>query len=126
MYEELNQLRHVEIENKYRLKTWDTGKVDSMGKYIVGYSFTRVSDGVVIFTGEDFHCSPCHAIDSNEVLRSILGFLTLRPGDTDAEYFSEYNRVQMDFAENEAEYLQAWAMDDEEVLDYYNFIEIDE
>jgi hypothetical protein len=119
-----NILRHVEFENKYRLLTWDTNKTDSMGKYKVGYQFYKADTGEVIFSGEDFCCSPLHAIDSNECLRSLMTFITLRPGDTDKEYFENYTPEQMEFAENEAEYLSMWALEDDEVLEYYNNIEV--
>ena len=119
-----NILRHVEFENKFRLLTWDTNKTDSMGKNIVGYQFYKVDTGEVIFSGEDFCCSPLHAIDSNECLRSLMTFITLRPGDTDKEYFENYTPEQMEFAENEAEYLSMWALEDDEVLEYYNNIEV--
>lgn len=34
-------------------------------------------------------CAPGTPIDSDECLRNILGFLTLRPGNTDPDYFDE-------------------------------------
>jgi hypothetical protein len=58
-----------------------------------------------LFEGEDFACSPCHAIDSDECIASLMGFLTLRPGDTDAEYFESYTPQQIDYCEQHAEAL---------------------
>jgi hypothetical protein len=65
----------------------------------------------VIFEGEDFSCSPMIAIDSDDSLRSLLGFLTLKPGDTDRDYFDDYTPEQLAFAENEAESLSIWALE---------------
>lgn len=100
----------------FRLTTWDTGRTDSMGKTRIGY---RLSMGAardqnvvgnpavwtVLFEGEDFSCSPLHAIDSDECIAGIMGFLTLRPGDTDAEYFADYTPAQIEYCEQWAESL---------------------
>lgn len=59
----------------------------------------------VLFEGEDLGCSPMHAIDSDESVAALMGFLTLRPGDTDAEYFENYTPEQMEFCQQHAESL---------------------
>lgn len=100
-------LRHIRLtagDNAYELKTYDIGKTDSMGKYMVGYELAGPNG--LLFEGEDFACSPMHAIDSDESVAGLLGFLTLRPGDTDADYFAEYTPEQMAFARGDAEQLQ--------------------
>ena len=108
---EERQLRDVDVGG-YRLRTWDAWRSDRDGKYIVGYEFTR-PDGHVLFHGEDFACSPLHAIDSDECLRGILTFLTLRRGDTDADYFEGYTPEQREFTETDAEELSLWSMAEE-------------
>lgn len=62
---------------------------------------------------DDFHASPCHAIDSDEPLRSLLGFLTLRPGDTDSEYFANYTPRQWEFVNSDAEYISWFSLEPE-------------
>lgn len=42
---------------------------------------------------------------------ALLGFLALRPGDTDAEYFERYTPEQLDFAAEHGDELQIWAME---------------
>jgi hypothetical protein len=54
-----------------------------------------------------------NGIDSDESVRALLSFLTLRPGDTDAEYFENYTQEQLDFANEHAEMLSMYAIDDE-------------
>jgi hypothetical protein len=54
--------------------------------------------GTVLFRGEDFGASPLHADDSDETLRALLGFLALRPGDTDRDFFDDYSAEQLEFA----------------------------
>lgn len=85
---------------RYHLRLYDTHKRDAFGKAILAYRFAD-GDGA-IFEGDDFHCSPLHAIDSRETAMALMGFLTLRPGDTDAEYFENYTPRQMVFANSYA------------------------
>ena len=104
-------LRDVILDG-YRLTTWATPKTDWRGQTRIGYQFSS-PDGAVIFEGEDFSGSPMHADDSDETLRALLSFLTLRPGDTDREYFDSYTPEQMAFAQGPAEGLSLWAMDED-------------
>jgi hypothetical protein len=104
----------------YRLYLYDTNKTDSRGRsqlaykfvrYVVGYAKGRgkklkpATQAQIIFQGDDFYSSPMHAIDSDETVKSLMTFITLRPGDTDREYFQNYNQEQLLFAQNEAEYV---------------------
>ena len=75
----------------------------------LGYRLNQVDGNRrwTLFEGEDFGCSPLHAIDSDETIAALLGFLTLRPGDTDSEYFADYTPRQLEFCDQHAEAL-AW------------------
>ena len=88
---------------RFDLTLFDTHRSDSDGKAILAYVLRQ--DGKELFRGEDFHCSPLHGIDSDATVASLMGFLTLRPGDTDAEYFTAYNEAQLTFAADHAEAL---------------------
>jgi hypothetical protein len=103
-------LRHVEIDHRYRLLLWDTYRCDRYGKSTLGYAFSTAG-GEVIFCGEDFGAPMGDVVDSDATLRSLLGFLTLRPGDTDAEYFADYTEAQHAFARSDAEEISMWAME---------------
>lgn len=96
----------------FYLVTWDTNRVNSMGKYLLGYRLTMRDKGklTLLFKGEDFGCSPLHAIDSDETIVAIMGFLTLRPGDTDDEYFLDYTKKQLDYCSQHAEALAGEVM----------------
>lgn len=104
-----NFLRHVILRapgGRYDLRTWDSGRTDSMGKTMLRYEF-RDHRGYILFSGSDFGCSPMKAIDSDEAVGALLGFLTLRPGDTDRDYFESYTPEQWDFANSsDCEFLQ--------------------
>src|SRR5579864_2603979 len=85
------------------LTTWDTGRRDEYRKHILAY---RLSMGdVVLFEGDDYHPSPGWALDANETIACLMGFLTLKPGDTDEEYFAEYTPQQLDYCARYAEAL---------------------
>lgn len=93
-------LRHVRLETGHTLRTWDTGRTRGAGMMArtrIGYELAD-PDGVVLFAGDDFTSSPMHADDSDEALRTLCGFLFLRPGDTGREYFDGYSAAQMAFA----------------------------
>lgn len=93
----------------FTLETAVTGRTIS-GKDRISYRLKLHENGKtrVIFQGDDFGASPLHAIDSDETCAALLGFLTLRPGDTDKEYFENYTPEQMEFAETHAEALLAY------------------
>jgi len=98
-------LRHVRLETGHTLRTFDTGRTDGRGRTCIGYEL-NAPDGARLFHGTAFRCSPLHADDSDEALRALLGFLTLRHGDTDREYFAGYTAAQEAFAaSSECEYL---------------------
>lgn len=85
-------------EDGFRLELYDTFRSDSMGKSILAY---ELYDGdELIFEGEDYHCSPLHSIDGDDALAGLLCFLSLRPGDTDSEYFESYTPRQREWAES--------------------------
>lgn len=91
---------------KYQLWMWDTGRHDHRGQPYIRYDFIGPNRRS-IFAGEDFAGSPMNAIDSDEAVAALLNFLTLRPGDTDRDYFDKYTADQTAFAESsDAEYLQ--------------------
>ena len=75
----------------------------------VGYRF--YCNDTLVFEGNDYRPSPMWAYDSAEALFGLLGFLSLKPGDTDDEYFEKYNREQMQFAETFAEDLSLCVCD---------------
>jgi hypothetical protein len=103
-------LRHVEFDG-YRLMLWDTFDRDDGGRHALGYVMWD-RDGNVLFDGKDYSVGCFTCIDSDEAVRGLIGFLTLRPGDTDDEYFEKYTRRQMEWAKAEAGYVSMWAEDD--------------
>lgn len=85
----------------FTLRMFYTGMLGEYGKQAIGYRL--VSQGKVIFEGRDYYAH-CDAA-SNAAVEGIMGFLTLKPGDTDPEYFAKYTPEQTAFAEQHAEHL---------------------
>ena len=105
-------LRRVRLEalreRAFILEVWATDRTDRRGQTVLGYELTD-PEGETVFEGEDFAGSPLHADDSDETLRALLGFLTLRPGDTDSDYFEDYTERQKRFCDEDAESLALYA-----------------
>lgn len=78
----------------------------------IGYEFRMRTAGAstLLFSGDDFRPSPLHSVDGDEAVEALMSFLTLRKGDTDAEYFTNYTQEQLDFSEEHAETLSADVM----------------
>lgn len=97
----------------FALTLWYTGKLDRRGCDVLGYRLTMSERGrrVELFRGEDFGPSPLHSIDGDETVASLMGFLTLRPGDTDREYFENYTPAQLAYCEQHAEALAVEVLD---------------
>lgn len=96
----------------FTLTTFDTGRTQTnVGTrpthYTLGYELRMHENGrtVVLFKGEDYGCPMHSVVDSDECVRGILGFLTLRPGDTDADYFAAYTPDQLAYCAAHAEAL---------------------
>jgi hypothetical protein len=67
-----------------------------------------------IFSGDDFDPGPLR-ISPAQLVADLLGFLTLRPGDTDEEYFEKYTAEQLAWCQSaEAEELKLFAEEPEE------------
>lgn len=98
----------------FDLRMWDTGKTDERGGSILGYTLSirahKGAKAILLFTGTDYHPSPCVAIDSDESVAGLMTFLTLRPGDTDSEHFEGYTPGQLAYCENHAETLSCEVM----------------
>lgn len=89
----------------FKLDLYETGRISRQGKWNIAYRLR--SKGETIFEGSNFYCSPMHAIDSDECVKGIMTFLTLRPGYTDREYFDNYTSEQLVFCSKHAEALSA-------------------
>jgi hypothetical protein len=102
-------LRDVQVED-HRLILWETGRRDSMGRTYLAYRLLDAT-GRTIFEGQDFSPGMATCIDSDDAVRGILGFLTLKDGDTDSEYFDSYTPEQLAWRDEHAERLYLYGLD---------------
>jgi hypothetical protein len=100
----------------FTLELWDGGErwEGSFRRQYVFYRLTMREPGkasVVLFSGHDIGLPMFqrNAIDSDETVASVLGWLTLKPGDTDADFFASYTPAQLAFASEHAESLSCYA-----------------
>jgi hypothetical protein len=105
-------------EDGFRLDLWDTGRTDSIGKTLLRYAlfdeeWQRIDPPErrgLIFEGEDFAVGMSTPIDSDAAVGSLLGFLSLRPGDVESEYFEGYTASQIEWRDARAEELSFAAL----------------
>lgn len=85
---------------------------NSWGTDGVSYTLDMRAGGrtVRLFAGADFFPGAFVCPDSDDAIRSLMSFLTLRQGDTDEEYFANYTQDQIDFCSNHAEALDCEVM----------------
>lgn len=97
----------VGVGPTFRLQMWDARSTDNRGVTTIRYRLTMTEGGkrTVLFDAADYHGSPSHADDSDANVAGLMGFLTLRPGDTDQEYFDSYTPEQLAYAGSHAESL---------------------
>jgi hypothetical protein len=99
------------------LRTWEVDPF-RLELYLNGTNWGRVRlayqlyDGCeLIFSGDDFYPSPAHVYDGDEAVAGLLGFLALKPGDTDREYLDAYTQRQLDWVADRAEALALAALE---------------
>ena len=59
----------------------------------------------VIFCSSNINIPTWYSITSDYAVKTVIGWLTLKPGDTDEEYFSSYTPEQLEFCKKHAENL---------------------
>lgn len=120
-------------EGPFRLFVWESeqgwNKPQTRIKYIFqfydqNYEFShrieywpRHEQWTTIFSGEDFGLAPQHDPDSDTCIAALLSFLSLRPGDTDRDYFANYTSRQLSFAQTYGETLSVYALALEEEIE---------
>lgn len=83
---------------------------DNTGRIVWHYVLER--DGKTIFEGDDLSTGAFVDSDPAEVARTLLGFLTLQPGDVESDYFDHYTTAQVEWRDEYAEELSLYAIDE--------------
>ncbi|WP_182899784.1 hypothetical protein [Microbispora sp. H10830] len=101
-----------QIDTDHLLEVEAAGRTDE-GRIRWRYRLSRRRR--TIFAGSDI-CSGVGAVltpgELISAARTVLHYLTLRPGDTDADYFDSYTRGQVEWRDRYAEELSIYAMDE--------------
>lgn len=76
----------------------------------------ELKDGdTVLFSGNDLAPAPGFELSHRVVVSDVIGFLTLKKGDTDPEFFDNYTPDQMEWTRSDrCEELQMLGLDIEE------------
>lgn len=91
----LRRIRTRTVGGIVTVSVYDAGPTEA-GRHRIGYVCER--DHTEIFRGADIGVPAGRAVDSDYVVAAVTDFLSLRPGDTDPEFFDDYNEAQSDFA----------------------------
>lgn len=83
------------------------------------YGYELRYKGTPIFQGSDYSPSPLHGPYSRESIANLLGFLSVKPGDVDPEYFKDYTPDQMRFVTEHGEELSVHVWDQEALVNSY-------
>ena len=70
----------------------------------IGYRFYHHDE--LIFEGDDIAVPAGQSLDGDQTVRGVLGYLALRPGDVEADYFAGYTPAQLAWRDEHAEALQ--------------------
>lgn len=84
--------------------------------YDVDYAI-ETGDASVVFEGTDYGVPSGQTIDGDRAVEGILGFLSLRPGDTDDEFFAGDTDRQTAWRIARGEHLGIYAQDGEVLPD---------
>lgn len=95
---------------RFTLHLYDVNATDSAGRYGVGYRLLMGREVVFECLNSEGCAYGHHSVDGDAAVRNVMGWLTLRPGDTDAEYFAAYTPEQLEFCSSHAEALQSEVM----------------
>jgi len=103
----------------FRVEVWDTHQDKEPNHWQLAYRFYDC--GKLIFEGTDFGCPKHQAVDSDWAVTELLCWMSLRPGDTDSEYFDRYTEAQMEWCRaDRCEWLSCYANDLRDMLDAFD------
>lgn len=99
------------IIGDFTLKLGDFSHFKGDRKY---YNYVLLRNDEVLFSGNDYSPSPMGDIKDVSHLIDLLGCLTVGIGDTDNDFFKDYNSEQMEFAKEfneDREFLSSFVSD---------------
>lgn len=94
-----NELKNIKLTNNESLLRFQWDGIDCIMYWNGGenISYTFSVDGVELDRGNDFRPSPMKPIEDIESIISLLGFMCVRPGDTDKDYFKDHTTQHLEW-----------------------------
>jgi hypothetical protein len=97
----MRKFKFQTVDGEYTVTLKENGRRAKTGQKLTDYQLIA-PDGTVVFSGDDLGCSPMNNTELKGNAIALLGFLTLKPGDTDDDYFKDYTPAQLAWCESTA------------------------
>jgi hypothetical protein len=94
----------------FTLHLYDINATDSAGRYGVGFEFKMGRTVLFSALTAEVCAYGHHSVDGDDAVKNVMGWITLKPGDTDSEFFANYTPEQLEFAAAHAETLDMEVM----------------
>jgi hypothetical protein len=92
-------------DSHFKVELFDCGPTDEdLSRTCIGYRFYDHfydHNGPPIFEGDDYQVAACTPPASHAAVLGLLHFLSLKPGDTDDEYFQSYTERQLGWRDSQ-------------------------
>lgn len=101
------------LDDDHTLEIAPSGRTDDDR---IRWSYRLAKGNRTIFAGSDIGSPAGARFDTEQLIagaRAVLSFLTLQPGDTDADHFDDYTPEQLGWCDAHAAALSVLAMDDQ-------------
>jgi hypothetical protein len=102
-------LRHVQFDD-FELLMWETGQRRGDTEFI---AFKLLHEGAEVLNSNavglpGWHPRLGYAIDSDRMVRSVIDWCAVKPGDTDIDYFEKYTEEQIEWVQSHSDELSFW------------------
>lgn len=95
----------------FTLHLYDVHNSDDAGRWGVGFVFKEGRRVVFSALTSETAAYGHHTVDGDDAVKNVMGWITLKPGDTDDEFFAKYTPEQLAFVRAHAEILSCEVMD---------------
>lgn len=95
----------------FTLHLYDVHNDDWAGRCGVGFELKQGRRTIFRCVDSEGAAYGHHTVDGDKAVRNVMGWLTLKPGDTDSEYFAKYTPEQLAFCSAHAETLSLEVLD---------------
>ena len=115
-------MNEKEMNREYMIREWEQEgftlrlfDFHNMQRSRTQLSYEFLDNEVKIFSGHDYGIPPTRSIDDDAAVFGLLGFLVLKAGDVDAEYFEDYTEEMQEWSDSDrcdALTMMVWEFDE--------------